>query len=231
MYEYGGFSGLRIPALVFLAFVVDEAVSITAVCPCGFSGPDIGLLWAGVCAGGCWTSAVISSTLSSKRQTKAFSTYKHKAGYCFLSIQGQIIKMTIGSVLASWRRSQRRDRLPPSFLLKETEAEPISRSERDKENRSRFPLQLVCCRASEELTFYLSLAISALEAAVFAIQTLRPAQFPPTPAVGCEHAHLCAFTFQENVFPIFILKYGIYRFKQNEVQNYMFYITMTLCCE
>lgn len=35
----------------------------------------------------------------------------------------------------------------------------------DKEqNRSRFPLQLVCCRASEELTFYLSVAISALEA-------------------------------------------------------------------
>lgn len=35
----------------------------------------------------------------------------------------------------------------------------------DKEkNRSRFPLQLVCCRASEELTFYLSVAIGALEA-------------------------------------------------------------------
>lgn len=124
--------------------------------------------------------------------------------------------MTIGSVLASWRRSQRRDCLPPSFLSKESEAEPISRSEWDKEqNRSRFPLQLVCCRASEELTFYLSLAISALEAAVFAIQTFRPAQFPPPPAVGCEHAHLCAFTFQENVFPIFVVKYGIYQFEQN----------------
>ncbi|TNN74939.1 hypothetical protein EYF80_014857 [Liparis tanakae] len=60
MYEYGGFSGLRIPALVFLVFVVEEAVSITAVCPCGFSGADIGLLWPGVCAGGCWTSAVIT---------------------------------------------------------------------------------------------------------------------------------------------------------------------------
>lgn len=35
---------------------------------------------------------------------------------------------------------------------------------RTEQNRSRFPLQLLCCRASEELTFYLSAAIGLLEA-------------------------------------------------------------------
>lgn len=35
---------------------------------------------------------------------------------------------------------------------------------------------------------------------VLAILMLGPAQFPPPPVVGCEHAHLCAFTFQGNLF-------------------------------
>lgn len=40
---------------------------------------------------------------------------------------------------------------------------------------------------------------------VLAILMPGPAQFPPTPVVGCKHAHLCAFTFQGTVF-FFTLK-------------------------
>lgn len=57
--------------------------------------------------------------------------------------------------------------LPSDSVAQQSEAEPSCTQcpKGDKEpNRSRFPLQLVCCRASGELTFYLSVAISALEA-------------------------------------------------------------------
>ena len=99
--------------------------------------------------------------------------------------------------------------LKPSRLVGYTASEIWDK----EQNRSRFPLQLVCCRASEELTFYLSVAISALEAGCLGHpNVVGPAQFPPTPVVGCEHAHLYAFTFQRNVFsPLFLtLKLGIY---------------------
>lgn len=68
--------------------------------------------------------------------------------------------------------------------------------EKEKQNRSRFPLQLVCRRASEELTFYLSVAISALEAGCLGHPNVETR---PVPSYSSGGLHICVL-FREMFF-------------------------------
>lgn len=87
-------------------------------------------------------------------------------------------------------------------------AEPSLKWDQEEQNRSRVPLCLLCRRASEELTFYLSVAISALEAQCLGNPiTLVPAQIPSSSNGGLRPRCLHFFREMFWVFFFFLFPY------------------------